>query len=194
MIKDRVEMDQEGVETFVVEIEDIRHLLMAPPRDVYSSQPYMYMGQSVVDRLLEHFAQEKRPESKRHRLILLMPEDRVAGDMSARCEEALDRYTSTKIDDNLKKMAAIRRRGLFMIPYAMLFLVASVGIGILIGSEVLPGIPPLWATVLSEGMFIVGWVAMWGPLDTLLFGRFPYRVEIRALQALERMTIEIRAK
>ena len=81
-----------------------------------------------------------------------------------------------------------------MIPYAMVFLIASVGIGILIGSEVLPGIPPLWATVLSEGMFIVGWVAMWGPLDTLLFGRFPYRVEIRALQALERMTIEIRAK
>lgn len=184
----------DGVETFVVEIDDIRHMLIAPPRDVFSTRPYVYMGQSVVDRLLEHFRKQKGLEKRRHRLVLLMPRDKITPNLSAECEAAMDRYTATRIKDNKNEMAAIRRRGLLQIPYAAIFLFVSSGLGVLFGSEAASGIHPMAATVLSEGFFIVGWVALWGPVETLLFGRFPLAAENRALEALERMSIEIRPR
>ena len=185
------ESGQDDIETFRVEIDDIRYMLIAPPRDVFSKRKYVYMGQSVVDRLLEHFLMQKGLSKQKHRLVLLMPPDKITPALSQELEAALDRYTATKIKDNRNEMAAIRRRGMRQIPYALVFLAISVGFGLLLGAGSISNIPPVPATVLSEGLFIVGWVAMWGPLDTLLFGRFPLAAENRALQALERMEIRI---
>jgi hypothetical protein len=192
MSGDRIEVDEDGSETVFVEIDDIRHMMMAPPRDIFSTRPYVYMGQSVVDRLLEHFKLQKGLERQKHRLVLLMRPDMITPNLSEEFEAAMDRYTKTKIEDNQNKMAAIHRRGILEIPYAMIFLIISVSLGFVFRSEAITGIPSVWASVLSEGFFIVGWVAMWGPLDTLLFERFPLKGENRALRALERMKIEVR--
>jgi hypothetical protein len=184
----------EDVETFNVEIDDVRFMLIDPPRDIFSKRKYVYMGQSVVGRLLEHFMQEKGLAKRRHKLVLLMPPEKITPNLSQELEAALDRFAATKIQDNRNEMAAIRRRGILQIPYALIFLGTSIGFALLLGSEIITNLPPVMANVLSEGLFIVGWVAMWGPLDTLLFGRFPLMAENRALEALERMTIEIRPR
>ncbi|MBN1109741.1 MAG: hypothetical protein JXA45_03160 [Methanomassiliicoccales archaeon] len=194
MTGDRIEVDKDGREAFFVEIDDICHMLIPPPRNAFSTRSYVYMGQSVVDRLLYHFRQERGLERRKHTLVLLMPPEKITPGLSHKCEAAMDRFTSTKIKDNLNQMAAIRRRGLLMLPYALLFLVSFVGLGVLFGSNVITEIPPVWASVLSEGFFIIGWVAMWGPVDNLLFGRFPLRVENRTLRALAKTSIEIRPR
>lgn len=181
------------VETLVVEIDDIRHMFIAPERNIYSTNPIVYMGQSVVDRLLDQLKQEKRLRSRRHRLVLSMPREKITPTLSQDFEAALDRFTETKIADNQKRMAAISRQGLLQIPYASVFLTISIGLGVLFGSGYFQELSPIFS-VLSEGAFIVGWVALWGPTETLLFGRFPYRRENRALRALERMSIEIRPR
>lgn len=186
-----VEIDKDGTEIHRVEIDDVSHMLIAPSRDIFSRRPYVYMGQSVVERLLDYFLKQKELKKKKHKLILMMPPEKITPDLSREIEEALDRFTATKIKDNLNEMAAIRRRGILQIPYALIFLGISVGFGFLLGSGSIVSIPPVAADVLSEGLFIVGWVAMWGPLDTLLFARFPLAARNRALQALERMKIEI---
>lgn len=188
------ESGPENVETFYVEIDDVRYMLIDPPRDIFSKRKYVYMGQSVVGRLLEHLQKQKGLAKKKYKLVLLMPPDKITPNLSQELEAALDRFTATEIKDNKNEMAAIRRRGILQIPYALLFLGMSVGFALLMGSEAIANIPPLMAKVLSEGLFIVGWVAMWGPLDTLLFGRFPLMEENRALGALERMSIEIRPR
>ena len=187
-------LEEDGTEVFYFEVDDIRHMFVPPPRDAFSKQPYVLMGQSVVDRMLEHFRQEKGLGKKRHKLVLLMPPDKVTPGLARECEEAMDRFTATKVRDNINRMAAINRRGLLMIPYAMMFLVAAVGMAVIFGSEMVPGIPPVWASVLSEGLFIVAWVAMWGPLDTLLFGRFPLLTENRTLHALESTKVDVRPR
>ncbi len=192
MSGDRIEEDVDGSETFFVEIDDIRYMMMAPQRDVFSTQPYVYMGQSVVDRMLEHFKLQKGLEKQKHKLVLLMHRGKITPNLSKECEEAMDRYTATKIKDNQNRMAAIRRRGLLEIPYAMVFLIFSVSLGFLFRSEAVTILPTMLASVLSEGFFIIGWVALWAPTETLLFERFPLMGENRALRALERMEIEIR--
>ena len=90
-------IDPDGVETYHVEIDDVRYMLIEPPRDIFSERPYVYMGQSVVERLLEHFKKQKGLKKRRHRLILLMPRDKITPGLSQELEAALDRYTATKI-------------------------------------------------------------------------------------------------
>lgn len=188
------ESGHENIETFNVEIDDVRYMLIDPPRDIFSQRKYVYMGQSVVGRLLEHFQKQKGLDKRKHRLVLLMPPEKITPNLSEELEAALDRFTATKIRDNKNEMAAIRWRGILQIPYALVFLGISVGFALLLGSQTITDIPPVMANVLSEGLFIVGWVAMWGPLDTLLFGRFPLTSENRSLEALDRMVIEIRPR
>ena len=186
-----VEIDKDGTEIHRVEIDDVSHMLIAPPRDIFSRRPYVYMGQSVVERLLEYYHKQKGLKKKKHKLILMMPPDKITPNLSKEIEEALDRFTATRIKDNLNEMAAIRRRGILQIPYALVFLGISVGFGFLLGSGSIVSMSPVATDVLSEGLFIVGWVAMWGPLDTLLFDRFPLAARNRSLQALGRTIIEI---
>lgn len=188
----RVEGD---LEIFTAEIDDVRHLITAPPRDLLSEQPHVYMGQSVLERVLDHFQHEKGLDRTRHRLVLLMPPDKISSEAAERCKAAVERYVDTAIVDNRFRMVALRRRGLFQIPYALVFLVSCVLLGILLGSGAVSNNIPMWLSgVLAEGAFIVGWVALWGPVDTLLFARFPLMKENAALRALRGTEIEIRPR
>lgn len=46
--------------------------------------------------------------------------------------------------------------------------------------------------ILDEGLLILGWVALWRPLDILLFDRFELRAGLRPLQRLTDVPVELR--
>jgi hypothetical protein len=46
--------------------------------------------------------------------------------------------------------------------------------------------------MLAEGMLIVGWVAMWGPLDVFLYGWWPIARRRRLFSRLMRLDVELR--
>jgi len=45
--------------------------------------------------------------------------------------------------------------------------------------------------ILQEGLTIVGWVALWRPLDLLLFERWALRRDIALYRRLEQMEVEV---
>lgn len=182
------------VVTFALEIDDIEELYVAPKMDLFSERPNRYMGRSVLEMVVDFLENEKWLNRKTHRLVLSMPREKIAPDLSKRCEAALDRYCAMRIKHNQFHKAALRRKGLLQVPYAMAFLIATMGLGILFGSELVPGISSWLAVILSEGFFIIGWVALWGPADSLLFARFPLIWNNRALRALERVEVEVRPR
>ena len=51
--------------------------------------------------------------------------------------------------------------------------------------------PPALAKVLAEGLIIVGWVAMWKPLELFLYDWWPLRKEWRDLQRLSQMRVRL---
>ncbi len=51
--------------------------------------------------------------------------------------------------------------------------------------------PRALAKVLEEGLIIVGWVAMWKPLELFLYDWWPLRKEWRDLQRLARMRVRV---
>jgi hypothetical protein len=51
--------------------------------------------------------------------------------------------------------------------------------------------PPALAEIFHEGLIIVGWVAMWKPLEIYLYDWWPVRKECRDLQRLARMRVRL---
>lgn len=183
-----------GVETFEVQVDDILYLTEPPPRDIFSDQTYVNLGQPVLDFVVDYVENEKGMWKKDHKLVLIMPSDKITPGLNSQCEAAIDRYADIMITDNRHRMAGVRRKGLLQIPYSMIFLTACVGLGLAFGNQIFSVVPEYLSTVLGEGFFIIGWVALWGPTESLLFERSPYIWRNRALKALKRMTVEIRAR
>ena len=46
--------------------------------------------------------------------------------------------------------------------------------------------------IIDEGLLILGWVALWRPLDILLFDRFEWRAGLRPLSRLADVPVELR--
>ena len=52
----------------------------------------------------------------------------------------------------------------------------------------------LLAAILQEGLLILGWVAMWGPVEALLYQWWPIRREAALYRQLSVVDVEVRAQ
>lgn len=84
--------------------------------------------------------------------------------------------------------AAIRRRGLKELLVGLLFLGACLAVAALLASSS----GPSWArTFFSEGLIIVGWIALWHPVDMLFFERLPLLREQRVLRRIQNADVRV---
>jgi len=49
-----------------------------------------------------------------------------------------------------------------------------------------------WMHVVQEGLLIIGWVAMWRPLELLLYDWWPLLQKLRLYARMGRMPVELR--
>lgn len=59
-------------------------------------------------------------------------------------------------------------------------------------SQLLAGSDNTFASISREGLIIIGWVAMWRPIDIFLYSWWPIRGEIRLYQRIARLDIEVK--
>jgi hypothetical protein len=57
-----------------------------------------------------------------------------------------------------------------------------------------PGMPGVLSDYLTEGLFIVGWVAAWFPIDMALYSRRPMRRDKSIYRRLMNASVEIRSE
>ena len=69
-------------------------------------------------------------------------------------------------------------------------LTACIGVGSLLAVE-LSARAHAGLRILDEGLLILGWVALWRPLDILLFDRFELRAGLRPLKQLAEVPVEL---
>jgi hypothetical protein len=65
---------------------------------------------------------------------------------------------------------------------------------LVLGKVVLGNQPGAWALVAREGLTIVGWVAMWRPMQTYLYDWWPLLRRERIYQKLSHMPVEIEVR
>jgi len=146
-----------------------------------------------LDRDLDRDAEEfilgwAREISPQHELRLIInltippPPERAA-----ETQDAVRHYFAERADGKRREFRQLMQRGRKSLVIGVLFLAVCLTISNLLeklGDSAVSGI-------LRESFIIVGWVAMWRPLEIYLYDWWPLRAEWRRFQRLSRMQVQL---
>jgi hypothetical protein len=116
------------------------------------------------------------------RIELALPADQVAEGLDQRIGRTLNRYCEHRIAYNQRERRAVRLDGLFSLWLGIPLVV--VGFVLVIVKSSIVGASGNANLVLDSGGWVLVWVGLWFPLDTLLFSPLAYGRENRVLKRL----------
>jgi len=124
------------------------------------------------------------------KIVVYLPADQVDTDDARSLPVAVQSYFAYRADHAAVLLAHTLREG---------FVALLIGLAFLGGCLTLRefAAPLLWPSVrnvVSEGLVILGWVAMWRPIDTFLYEWWPIRRQGSLLAQIAQMPIEVRPR
>ena len=102
--------------------------------------------------------------------------------------ESVHQYFKQRALDSRRRLRELFRRGRISLMIAVAFLGASIGIGNAVANFLRD---TRLAEIIREGLLIVGWVAMWRPLEVFLYDWWPIRAEAHLFDRLSTMPVRI---
>ncbi|MEO6002657.1 MAG: hypothetical protein ABIZ04_18100 [Opitutus sp.] len=106
---------------------------------------------------------------------------------AAETESAVQHYFAARAELKHREFRRLLRRGHTVLLVGLLFLVSC----LLLSEVATKFIHNQAGPILHEGLMIVGWVAMWRPLEIYLYDWWPLREEWLGLRRLARMRVKL---
>jgi hypothetical protein len=146
------------------------------------------------ERDLDHDAEEfivgwarEYPVRTPLRLIVHLGQPPGQSDQQPDVPESIRHYFAYRADMNQREFRQLMREGSSSLLIGLAFLAACVTIAKMLAAYMGP-----WDTVMQEGLTIIGWVAMWRPLDIYLYRWWPIRHLGKIYRKLGEIPVEIR--
>jgi hypothetical protein len=175
----------------VVQVGEIRDLFTAPDTDPLAQNEGEVMGEPALRRVTRKLMAARKMRGE-HKLIVLLPEDKIEPGLAERARRALVRYCTLKLEDNDAELGLMRRDASRLLLRGILILLVCVGVSSVFRSETVTFLPPLINSALGEGFNVIGWVMLWRPVETYFFNPIPIRTSSTVHRFLKSLQIEIR--
>lgn len=101
--------------------------------------------------------------------------------------DSVANYFDYRANMTLREFKRLMREGRAALSVGLLFLAACQIIATMLTAQ-----DGGWQSVAREGLTIIGWVAMWRPLEIYLYRWWPLLARRRLYQRLSRMPVEVR--
>ncbi len=165
-------------------LRDINHLFVAPDISPFSDHYYRYSSRAAMEHILGELY--GHPPVDGINLTILLPPDHITPGLDQRAREAIERYCEARTVQSRHEMNKVRYQAHRALP------VALVGLLVLIqGSLPLMEARSYWLQVIGNGLNVAGWVAVWFPLDALIFQLWLSRQEKQAYRILQNIRVSI---
>lgn len=179
-----------GVDDFVhhvtVRLDHRQDLFHPPALDEFGGSANLTSG---VEQLVADLV-AAWPVGQIHAAVEL-PSTEITADTETRVKEAIERYCDRRVADLEHQRAALRHEGLRALALSVPLLALALLLTAVVSHS---GLPSFWRSFLGDGVLLVlSWVALWYPLDTLLWYGRPLAHEIRVLRAMRHMDLDVRA-
>ena len=119
---------------------------------------------------------------------IVLPASERAPDLEQRCRAALLAVLDRRIERNRNDACSLRGEGRATLWRGLVFFALCLFASSLLGTT--GALPHYLEHYIDEGLIIAGWVALWYPLDVLLYQRWPLARERRLYEALRDMRLE----
>lgn len=121
------------------------------------------------------------------KLVIDLPPEELKAPGAADIERAIRNHFGYRLQTARRDLRHELQRGRTSLLIGLAFLAACMA-----GREVaLTFVPSAVQRILSEGLLIIGWVAMWGPLEVFLYGWWPIIGRRRLLERLAVIDVEL---
>jgi len=136
-----------------------------------------------------------REITHRHRLKLVihLPPEEAAREDSRQIEKAVNHYFLYRAQGQRRELRQVFRRGRWSLLVGLTVLISCLGLRALIALLDLK-LNTLAGEIASEGLLIIGWVAMWRPAELFLYAWNPTRQTLRVYRNLSSAPVEIRPR
>jgi hypothetical protein len=126
---------------------------------------------------------------RRLRLIVYLPHTEAQSDSARTLPEAVNNYFAYRERQLRNELMKLLRYGVVSLAIGLLFLVACLVLRrALIANPVVVD-----SAIVDEGLLILGWVAMWRPIEVLLYDWWPLARRRRLLRRLATVPVEVRS-
>lgn len=149
-----------------------------------SFEPYSYT--SGVDFIANEIYAD--PSRKRIRATIELPADQITSDLEERARAAVRRYCRAQLKETEHNHQALVWTGSRSLALALVLLIGLVG-----ASRLLAGYDNLLIQILKEGLSILGWVALWLPIQSLTYDVWTQRIDRAVYTRVMNMDLTIRA-
>lgn len=145
---------------------------------------------------LDHDAEEwivgaltELPEERRPRIVIYLPTHEARSSEAQGLPAAIHNYFAYRAEAAARDLRMELERGRVSLTIGLAFLATCMGLRELL----LVTLPEnILQRGLNEGLLIVGWVAMWRPLEIYLYDWWPHRRRRHLFERLARIAIEVR--
>jgi hypothetical protein len=137
---------------------------------------------------IEFIVNELRANSslKRVETTILLPPEQITPDLEQRTSEAVRRYCRARSHALGQDARILRDRIKRSIVLAIVATVLSVGIGYPLSID-----EDFVLSLLGNILYFFGWVAIWYPMDAIVFGRRDLQLDVNAYERVMEMQVSI---
>jgi hypothetical protein len=144
-------------------LADIEHFFSKPDLSPFSPDYREYSYTSGIEYLANELY--ANPSLQEVRVTLCLPAEKIAPGLEQQTQKAVLRYCRAQVKEIEQDRRGLRHRAL----QGLLMTFVGLVIFVALGSE-LVGNASLILRIFGEVFIVIGWVYVWFPLDSLVFG------------------------
>ena len=123
------------------------------------------------------------------KLVIYLPSEASASAEAKSVEQSIRGHFVYRLQTARRDLRHELQRGRISLAIGLAFLAVCVA-----AREFALGVfPEAVRRIFGEGLLIIGWVAMWGPLEVFLYGWWPISSNCRILERLANLDVEVRS-
>ncbi|MGE0384387.1 MAG: hypothetical protein AB7Q97_06610 [Gammaproteobacteria bacterium] len=123
------------------------------------------------------------------KVVIYLPEEAIDGPDALALPAAMHNYFATQGGNVRRDLRHLLRDGVVSLAIGLAFLLFCLSLRQVLGRT--GGAP---GEMLQEGLLIIGWVAMWRPLEIMLYDWWPIRRRQHVFARLAALPVELRSK
>jgi hypothetical protein len=121
-------------------------------------------------------------------LVVYLPADQLPPVQAPDLTQAIHNYFAYRLREGRRRLRLFFRDGRIALMIGLVFLFLCIAI-----RQIILAAPAgTMSEILAEGLLIVGWVAMWRPLEIFLYEWWPIRRRCRVFEKLSTIPVSVR--
>jgi hypothetical protein len=168
-------------------LDNIGELFTAPEFDPFTAQSRTTSG---IDDLVAHLGARRLRRKPKVKTTIILPADQVTPGLAQHVDAALDRYCEHATEETRRTMAISRFEGMNKLPIglAVAFITFLIALIVIV---LLPDALRQISILLTPIITVTVWVAIWNPVETLLYEGWSDRRILQVYKTIRAMEIVI---